>query len=132
LSVGFLGLLGYWNPHWKVKLQCYPCSLRVADTLIFEDDTEAKHVCKVKTEAIQFLPDEFVAQRHNLIQQDSKTHLYANDCIPRIRYFSFRKEKFMWDDRLVTFRKIHGLDDVTCQQLLDNFNGLSDSKREQM
>uniref|UniRef100_S4RFG5 Cation-transporting ATPase n=1 Tax=Petromyzon marinus TaxID=7757 RepID=S4RFG5_PETMA len=40
LSCGFLLLLLYWHPRWRVRLQCVPCSLAEADVLLLRTTDE--------------------------------------------------------------------------------------------
>lgn len=82
-------------------------------------------------EPIKFLPDEF--SHRSYPASTMRTPLNASiHSTPVFCFFTFRQEKFMWNDKIKEFKRIEGLENTDCQQLLENFSGLSDSKRQQM
>ncbi|ODN02682.1 putative cation-transporting ATPase 13A3 [Orchesella cincta] len=133
LFCGIPYLVARWLVEWRLKLTCVPSDLRSSDIVVITEEGGDATVCDVKVESISFLPDEFATSRNGVQRQNSRTRLCdAENGDSVIKYFEFQHEKYIWDDKKDAFRKIEGLVDINCQQIVDEFRGLGAHRRTQL
>jgi len=123
-SLGVLSLLCKWNPSWRLKFVASKAPLRSADTLLYTDDSGAEAVIPVDVQALPFLPDVLFTPSSPTSSLKSR----RSDIPPLLRSFTFRKEKFAWDERKSLFKKVTGLEDVTLSHLASQ-EGLTEARR---
>lgn len=85
---------------------------------------------------MDFISDEFASQsasERNLQHQNSRTPLCDSENAGSVyRYFEYRNEKFIWDDAKDMFKKIEGLVNLTCKDLLSEFAGMCPNRRDML
>ncbi|XP_072035886.1 polyamine-transporting ATPase 13A3-like [Amphiura filiformis] len=96
LSLGFLVLVFYWKPNWKLKIMYVKCHLSRADAVLIQDVYQREHVkfiqsLKVNDESTVTPNDlELILRKDVLIQGE-------------LRFFCYQKLKYIWDAETWSF-----------------------------
>nr|XP_032818254.1 probable cation-transporting ATPase 13A4 isoform X3 [Petromyzon marinus] len=141
LSCGFLLLLLYWHPRWRVRLQCVPCSLAEADVLLLRTTDEFQTWSRQKVDWLKLREnshlggggDEALRVDFALVAS-GKSQIFSSLHQPemKIRYFNHQKIRYVWNVKMEKFERLGGLENtLTCTEIHDQFGkGLDQSQRD--
>ncbi|XP_032818254.2 putative cation-transporting ATPase 13A4 isoform X3 [Petromyzon marinus] len=141
LSCGFLLLLLYWHPCWRVRLQCVPCSLAEADVLLLRTTDEFQTWSRQKVDWLKLREnshlggggDEALRVDFALVAS-GKSQIFSSLHQPemKIRYFNHQKIRYVWNVKMEKFERLGGLENtLTCTEIHDQFGkGLDQSQRD--
>ncbi|CAM9745787.1 unnamed protein product [Lampetra fluviatilis] len=141
LSCGFLLLLLYWHPRWRVRLQCVPCSLAEADVLLLRTTDEFQTWSRQKVDWLKLREnshlggggDEALRGDFALVAS-GKSQIFSSLHQPemKIRYFDHQKIRYVWNVKMEKFERLGGLENtLTCTEVHDQFGkGLDQSQRD--
>ncbi|XP_072036622.1 polyamine-transporting ATPase 13A3-like [Amphiura filiformis] len=126
LTVGFLFLVFYWKPDWKLKATSSRCMLQEADWVLVKDMYQRFHVSKIQRQKASKngpCPPEVLKE---ILRRDAIT----ND---ELRLFKFQKMMYVWDPKENTFFPLRALEvDIPVQELLSRYgNGISEKEAEE-
>ncbi|XP_034846625.1 probable cation-transporting ATPase 13A5 [Mirounga leonina] len=136
LTCGFLQLVFYWKPQWRVWANCIPCPLQEADTVLLKTTDEFQRYMRKKVICLYLStlkfpisknPEEpLVADRHSVINQAVlKPEL-------KLRCIQVQKIRYIWDYLEKRFQKVGLLEDSnSCHDIHHTFGlGLTSEEQE--
>uniref|UniRef100_A0A8C2YCD9 Polyamine-transporting ATPase 13A3 n=1 Tax=Coturnix japonica TaxID=93934 RepID=A0A8C2YCD9_COTJA len=128
-SGGFLLLLLYWMPQWRVKATCKKTTLKDCEVVLLRTTDEFKIWFCAKVRVMPSLgasplqnPDPVVHKVSNghtvhfceSAAEENKNYLKKYLPVSRaIRYFTHHSVKYFWNDSAQSFDVVRGLDDST-------------------
>uniref|UniRef100_A0A8B9TEF5 Polyamine-transporting ATPase 13A3 n=1 Tax=Anas platyrhynchos TaxID=8839 RepID=A0A8B9TEF5_ANAPL len=129
-SGGFLLLLLYWMPEWRVKATCRRTTLKDCEVVLLRTTDEFKIWFCAKVRVMPSLganplqnPDPIVHKVSNghavhfceSAAEENKNDLkkYLPVSRPSIRYFTHHSVKYFWNDSVQSFDIVRGLDEST-------------------
>ncbi|XP_074653844.1 polyamine-transporting ATPase 13A3-like isoform X2 [Tubulanus polymorphus] len=133
LSCGILLLIMHWKPEWKLKLTKSLCPLVYADAVLLKDQygtLQTEDIISVSEDGKR-LPN----SKDNLNSDSSyndTTALLEEHTDQFLRYFDHHRVRYIWEDDLMTFKRLKGLDEnMKCSSFYENCPGLTASVQEQ-
>ncbi|XP_019388479.1 PREDICTED: probable cation-transporting ATPase 13A3 isoform X1 [Crocodylus porosus] len=136
---GFLLLLLYWMPAWRVKATCKRTTLKDCEVVLLRTTDEFRIWFCAKVRIVLSLgtsPLQSPASPQDKVSNGHSIHVFENlaeenkngpqKYLP-IRYFSHHSVKYFWNDAVQSFDVIKGLDDsVSCSSIhADHSTGLT-------
>ena len=138
LLVGTPHLVGHWYPQWKVRWTMVKSTLTSADTILVNDedgDVSAVKVERVDVSRHHDFPEEYkITYSDDALLESSRMRLLPN-IRPQMRYFIFKRQRFVWSTEAALFKKLDGLnekDKVITKLLRRRDRGVSDSVRRNL
>ncbi|XP_039253906.2 polyamine-transporting ATPase 13A3-like [Styela clava] len=128
-TAGFMWLMFYWRPDWKLKFTHYPSTFEKIDSVYLEilDGTKRVFVSAVKTDDVSVKKCAAYLFRGNQaeISRNQTCEGYQNSYVneretsddscggieqTKVKYFYHHLMRYMWEDSVQTFIKIEGFD----------------------
>uniref|UniRef100_A0A8C5UNC7 Polyamine-transporting ATPase 13A3 n=1 Tax=Malurus cyaneus samueli TaxID=2593467 RepID=A0A8C5UNC7_9PASS len=128
-SGGFLLLLLYWMPQWRVKATCKRTTLKDCEVVLLRTTDEFKIWFCAKVRVMPSLganplqnPNPIVhkvSNGHAVHFSESAFNIYV--LLPlQIRYFTHHSVKYFWNDSVQSFDVVRGLDESTFCSAIHN------------
>ncbi|KAG1672905.1 putative cation-transporting ATPase 13A3 [Nymphon striatum] len=120
LTFGFIRLVTYWKPGWKVKLTKTPCSLEVCDTVVLKERFNWEKNPSLpysKSMLINTPIPRFEVKPSRLSCKDDTQ-----------KYFEYKRVRFFWNPSTASFINLSGFE-PKCTELLENYQGISDEEQ---
>uniref|UniRef100_A0A803Y7P4 ATPase 13A3 n=1 Tax=Meleagris gallopavo TaxID=9103 RepID=A0A803Y7P4_MELGA len=124
-SGGFLLLLLYWMPQWRVKATCKRTTLKDCEVVLLRTTDEFKIWFCAKVRVMPSLGASPLQNPDPIVHKVSNGHAvhfcesaaeenknYLKKYLP-IRYFTHHSVKYFWNDSAQSFDVVRGLDDST-------------------
>ncbi|XP_072200296.1 polyamine-transporting ATPase 13A3 isoform X1 [Excalfactoria chinensis] len=124
-SGGFLLLLLYWMPQWRVKATCKKTTLKDCEVVLLRTTDEFKIWFCAKVRVMPSLGASPLQNPDPIVHKVSNGHTvhfcesaaeenknYLKKYLP-IRYFTHHSVKYFWNDSAQSFDVVRGLDDST-------------------
>lgn len=139
LSLGFLLLVFYWKPDWRIVFSCSTCPLDKAHTLLLTDQYGQCFVEKVsyfsqpKLSSVE--EDGHSVAFHSVASASSDLPEVTLDQIhdeqEKCKYFVNKKVKYIWNSELLQFEKLRGPHYNKSCSYFHNSRGLSQAEQSQ-
>ncbi|XP_025872258.2 probable cation-transporting ATPase 13A5 [Vulpes vulpes] len=136
LTCGFLLLVFYWKPQWRVWANCIPCPLQEADTVLLKTTDKFQRYMRKKVVCLYLStlkfpisknPEEpLVADRHSVINQAVLKPELKLQCV------QVQKIRYVWNYSEKKFQKVGLLEDSnSCHDIYHTFGlGLTSEEQE--
>uniref|UniRef100_A0A8P0TQD6 Cation-transporting ATPase n=1 Tax=Canis lupus familiaris TaxID=9615 RepID=A0A8P0TQD6_CANLF len=136
LTCGFLLLVFYWKPQWRVWANCIPCPLQEADTVLLKTTDKFQRYMRKKVVCLYLStlkfpisknPEEpLVADRHSVINQAVLKPELKLQCV------QVQKIRYVWNYSEKRFQKVGLLEDSnSCHDIYHTFGlGLTSEEQE--
>ncbi|XP_058412074.1 polyamine-transporting ATPase 13A3 isoform X1 [Diceros bicornis minor] len=133
---GFLLLLLYWLPEWRVKATCVRAAVRDCEVVLLRTTDEFKRWFCAKIRFLSLEMHPFLSPKSiiNKVSNGHAVHLaenraeenrremrkYSQTQSQQIRYFTHHSVRYFWDDTLHNFDFLKGLDEgVSCTSIYE-------------
>ncbi|XP_037693947.1 probable cation-transporting ATPase 13A3 isoform X1 [Choloepus didactylus] len=133
---GFLLLLLYWMPEWRVKATCIRAAIKDCEVVLLRTTDEFRiwSCAKIRFLSLENHPFSSLKSIANNISNGSSVHLtenlaeenrhemskYSQTQSQQIRYFTHHSVKYFWNDTLHNFDFLKGLDEgVSCTSIYE-------------
>ncbi|XP_066097861.1 polyamine-transporting ATPase 13A3 isoform X2 [Saccopteryx bilineata] len=122
---GFLLLLLYWMPEWRVKATCIRAAVKDCEVVLLRTTDEFKMWFCAKIRLLSLETHPFSSPK-SMINKVSNGHAVlltenlAEENRHEIRYFTHHSVKYFWNDTLHNFDFLKGLDEgVSCTSIYE-------------
>ncbi|XP_006873192.1 PREDICTED: probable cation-transporting ATPase 13A3 [Chrysochloris asiatica] len=133
---GFLLLLLYWMPEWRVKATCIRAAIKDCEVVLLRTTDEFRmwFCAKIRLLSLETHPFSSPKSLANKVSNGHAVHLietpteenrhemskYSQTQSQQIRYFSHHSVKYFWNDTLHNFDFLKGLDEgVSCTSIYE-------------
>ncbi|XP_010622365.1 probable cation-transporting ATPase 13A3 isoform X1 [Fukomys damarensis] len=133
---GFLLLLLYWMPEWRVKATCVRAAVKDCQVVLLRTTDEFRMWFCAKIRFLSLESDPFSNPKSivNKVWNGHAVHLtenpagedqrelskYSQTCSQQMRYFTHHSVKYFWDDTIHNFDFLKGLDEgVSCTSIYE-------------
>ena len=114
LLLGMPYLVGHWYPQWQVRWTMSKSTLPSADVFLVTDeagDVSVVKVEKVDVSRYQDFPQEYsITFSDDPLEESSRMRLVPN-IKPHMRYFTYRRQRYVWSNEAALFERLDGLQD---------------------
>ncbi|XP_071945615.1 polyamine-transporting ATPase 13A3-like isoform X2 [Antedon mediterranea] len=110
LSAGLLFLVFYWKPEWKVKAMSTRSSLQDANTIILKDVYQRWHVAQIQYSSTSLPMDNIQLKKTEMKTQVESNQNGTVTSRLQIRFFMYKKLKYIWNDGEKSYHQLRGLD----------------------
>uniref|UniRef100_A0A8B9I8Y6 Polyamine-transporting ATPase 13A3 n=1 Tax=Anser brachyrhynchus TaxID=132585 RepID=A0A8B9I8Y6_9AVES len=118
-SGGFLLLLLYWMPEWRVKATCKRTTLKDCEVVLLRTTDEFKIWFCAKVRVMPSLGANPLQNPNPIVHKVSNGHA-VHFCESAIRYFTHHSVKYFWNDSVQSFDVVRGLDESTFCSAIHN------------
>lgn len=133
---GFLLLLLYWMPEWRVKATCIRAAVKDCEVVLLRttDEFQTWFCAKIRFLSLETLPFSGPKSIANKVSNGHAVHLTENLAeesrqemnkhsqtpSQQIRYFTHHSVKYFWNDTIHNFDFLKGLDEgVSCTSIYE-------------
>ncbi|XP_012635715.1 polyamine-transporting ATPase 13A3 isoform X1 [Microcebus murinus] len=133
---GFLLLLLYWMPEWRVKATCIRAAIKDCEVVLLRttDEFRVWFCAKIRLLSLETHPFLSPKSTANKVSNGHAVHLIENPAeenrhelskypqtqLQQIRYFTHHSVKYFWNDTIHNFDFLKGLDEgVSCTSIYE-------------
>lgn len=133
---GFLLLLLYWMPEWRVKATCIRAAVKDCEVVLLRttDEFQMWFCAKIRILSLETLPFSVPKSIANKVSNGHAVHLteslaeesrqemnkHSQTPSQQVRYFTHHSVKYFWNDTIHNFDFLKGLDEgVSCTSIYE-------------